>query len=45
MDARFDQDEAVLAVLILAVTFQVLTDGDSLLDEEVEVLRDRRSQA
>lgn len=39
MDAGFDKNEAVLGVFILAVTLQMLTDGDGLLDQEVQVLR------
>lgn len=31
MDARFDQDEAELGVLVLAVAFEVFADGDGLL--------------
>lgn len=45
MDTGLDENEAELAVLVLAVALKVLADGDSLLDEEVEVLRDLRSEA
>ena len=34
-----------LGVLVLAVDRQMLADGDSLLDEHVEVLGDLRSEA
>lgn len=45
VDTGLDENEAELAVLVLAVALKVLADGDSLLDEEVEVLRDLRSEA
>ena len=40
MNAGFDQDEAELRVLVLAVDFEVLADGDRLFDEVPKVLRD-----
>ena len=45
MDTRFDQNETELAILVLAVALKVLADGDSLLDEEVKILRDLRGEA
>ena len=44
MDARLDENEAELGVLVLAVGLEVLADGDGLLDEVPEVLRDRRRE-
>merc|ERR1719373_109781 len=45
VDAGLDEDEAELGVLVLAVLVQVLADGDGLLDQEVEILWERRRQA
>lgn len=44
VDSRFDQNQSELGVLVLSVSLQVLSDGDSLLDQEVQVLGDLRSQ-
>lgn len=44
VDSRLDQNKAELRVHVLSVLFQVLSDGDSLLDEVVKVLRDLRSK-
>lgn len=38
VDAAFDEDEAELGVLVLAITVEMLADVDGLLDEHVEVL-------
>ena len=38
VDARLDQNQAELSVLVLAVALEVLPAGDCLLDEEVQVL-------
>lgn len=35
----------VLGIVVLAVTLHVLADGHSFLDEEIEVLRELRSQS
>jgi hypothetical protein len=35
VDTRLDQDETEFGVAVFAVTFQVLANGDSLLDEVV----------
>ena len=40
VDPRLNQDKAELGVLVLAVGLQVLADGDSLLDQVPQVLRD-----
>jgi hypothetical protein len=45
VDARLDQDEPELAVLVLAVALQMLAHGHGLLDQEVQVLWDVRGQA
>jgi hypothetical protein len=45
VDTGLDENEAELAVLVLAVALKVLADGDSLLDEEVEILRNLRGEA
>jgi len=44
VDTRLDKNEAELGVLILAVGVKVLADGDGLLDEVVEVLRETGSK-
>lgn len=44
MDSRFDQNQSELRVLVLSVSLQVLSDRDSLLNQEVQVLWDLRSQ-
>ena len=40
VDTRLDENETELGVLVLAVGLQVLADGDSLLDQVPQVLRD-----
>lgn len=45
VDARLDKNQAELGVLIFAVNFQVLADGDRLFDEVPKVLRDGWSQS
>lgn len=40
MDTGLNKNEAVLGVLVLAVTFQVLAHGDGLLDQVVKIFRD-----
>jgi len=40
VDSGFDQDEAELGVLVLAVALEVLPDGDGLLDQHVEIFWD-----
>lgn len=44
VDTGLDQDEAELGVLVLAVGLQVLADGNRLLDEMPEILRDLRGK-
>ena len=45
VNAGFDEDEAELRVLVLAVRLEVLAHGDSLLDQMPEVLRYGRCKA
>lgn len=44
MDSRLNQNQSELGVLVLSVSLQVLSDSDSLLDQEVQVLWDLWSQ-
>lgn len=44
VDTGLDENQTVLAVLVLAVALHVLADGDSLLDKVVQVLGDIRSK-
>jgi len=39
MDPRLHQNEPELSVLVLPVPLQMLPDGDSFLDEKVNILR------
>ena len=45
MDAAFDENEAELGVLVLAITLEMFADGDCLLYQVEQVLRDLGSQA
>jgi hypothetical protein len=45
VDARLDQNQAELRVLVLAVRLEVLAHGDSLLNQMPEILRDGRCEA
>lgn len=44
MNTGFNKNQTVLGILILAVTFKMLTDGDGLLDQVVQVFRDFGSE-
>lgn len=44
VDSRLDQNKSELGVLVLSVSLQVLSDGDSLLDQAVQVLGELRGQ-
>lgn len=44
VDSRLNQNQSELGVLVLSVSLQVLSDRDSLLDQEVQVLWDLWSQ-
>jgi len=45
VDTSLDENQTELGVLILAVLLKVLADGDSLLDEVVQILRDAGGKA
>jgi len=45
VDTRLDENQTELAVLVFSVALEVLSDGDSLLDEHVEVLWDLGCEA
>lgn len=45
MDARLDQNQPEFRVLVLAIRFEMLAYGNSLLDQMPEVLRDGRCKA
>lgn len=40
MNSRLNKNQTELAVLVLAAAFQMLADGDSLLDQIVQILWD-----
>ena len=40
MDSRLNKNQTEFAVLVLAVALQMLADGNSLLDQVVEILWD-----
>jgi hypothetical protein len=44
VNTGLNKNQTELGVLVLAVALQVLADGDSLLDELVQVFRDLRSE-
>mmetsp|Transcript_4931 Transcript_4931/g.15347 ORF Transcript_4931/g.15347 Transcript_4931/m.15347 type:complete len:243 (+) Transcript_4931:81-809(+) len=44
VDARLDQNEAELRILVLAEALEMLADGDGLLDEHVQILGHVRRQ-
>ena len=45
VNTALDQNQTELGVAVLSVALQVLSDGDGLLDQEVHILRKRRSQS
>jgi hypothetical protein len=45
VDTRLDQNQAELGVLVVTVALEVLADGDGLLDEVVQVLRELGSES
>lgn len=45
VNSALNENETELGVLVLSVALQVLSDGDSLLDQHVEILRDGRSES
>lgn len=44
MNSTLDQNQSELGVLVLLVALQVLSDGDSLLDQHVQILGNGRGQ-
>jgi len=44
VDSGLNQNQSELGVLVLSVSLQVLSNGDSLLDQVVQVLWNSRSQ-
>jgi hypothetical protein len=44
VNARLDENEVELGVLVLAILLEMLAHGDSLLDEMVEILGDFRGE-
>lgn len=45
VDPALNKDQPELGILILPVPFQMFPDGNSLLDEMVQILRDFRGKA
>jgi len=45
VDSRLDENKSVLGVLILSVLFKMLSDGESLLNQEVKIFGKRGSTA
>lgn len=45
MDTGLDENETELGVLVLAVALKVLADGNSLLDEVVQILGELGGEA
>ena len=45
VDTALNENQTELGVAVLSVALQVLSHGHSLLDQEVHVLRNRRSQS
>ncbi len=44
MDARLNQNQTVLRVLVATVALEMLADRNSLLNKVVEILRDLRGE-
>ena len=44
VDTGFNKNQTILGILVLAVTFKMLTDGDGLLDQVIQIFRDFRSE-
>jgi hypothetical protein len=45
MDAAFNQNKAILTILVLAVALQMLAYGYGLLDEAIQIFGNLRSQS
>jgi hypothetical protein len=44
VDTAFDKDKSELRVLVLLVALKVLSNGDSLLNKHIKILRDLRGK-
>ena len=44
MDTAFNKDKSELRVLVLLVALKVLSNGDSLLNKHIKILRDLRGK-
>lgn len=44
MNTGFNENQTVLGILVLAVAFKMLTDGNGLLDQVVQVFRNFGSE-
>ena len=45
VDTRFNQNKTELGILVLTVAFKMLADGNSLLDQEIEIFGQLGSQS
>ena len=45
MNTTLDHNQTELGITILAVTLQMLANGNSLLDQEIHIFRKRRSKS
>ena len=45
MNTALDHNQTELGITVLAVTLQMLANGNSLLDQEIHILRKRRSKS
>ena len=45
MNTALDHNQTELGITILAVTLQMLANGNSLLDQEIHIFRKRRSKS
>lgn len=45
MNSALDENKSKLGVLVLAVSLQMLSDGDRLLNQVVEILRESRGKS
>ena len=45
VDTGFNQNQTELGILVLAVTLEMFTDGNSLLDQEIEIFGQLGSQS
>ena len=45
MNTALDHNQTELGITVLAVTLQMLANGNCLLDQEIHILRKRRSKS